>query len=153
MTPPRWDINSGQFSQSYDATTGVLTASHGSHGASLTFQGFVGDDSNFHFASDGHAGMLICDPPAPPAAVSGSDNFVFRPGMGIETVQNFDLLHDTIELDHFANAQTMEQPMSLIAADAHSNAVIELGHSDSFTVAGWTPQQLQTALNSVVHLH
>jgi hypothetical protein len=97
--------------------------------------------------------MLIFDPPAPPAAVSSSDNLVFGPGMGAETVQNFDPLHDAIELDHFANAQTMEQPMPLIAADAHSNAVIELGHSDSFTVVGWTPQQLQAALNSVVHLH
>jgi hypothetical protein len=119
----------------------------------LTFQGFVGNDSNFHFASDGHGGTLIFDPPAPPAAVSSSDNFVFQPGMGAEIIQYFNPLHDTTELDHFANARTMEQPMPLMTADAHGNPAIELGHSDSVTSAGLMTQQLQAALNSVVHLH
>jgi large repetitive protein len=147
------DINSAQFSQSYNATTGVLTASDGTHSTSLTFRGFVGDDSNFHFASDGHGGTLIFDPPAPPAAVASSDSFTFRPGMGAETIRNFDLLHDTIELDHFANAQTMKQLTSLITAGARSDAAIEFGHGDSVTVAGLTPPQLWAAINSDFHLH
>ena len=73
----------------------------------------------------------------------GNDNFVFKPGVGADTIVNFDSLHDTIELDHFANAQTVQQLESLITADAHGDAVIALGHNDSITVAGVNAAQLQ----------
>ena len=39
----------------------------------------------------------------------GNDNFVFRPGIGADTILNFNPQHDTIELDHFANAQTVQE--------------------------------------------
>jgi hypothetical protein len=73
----------------------------------------------------------------------GNDNFVFQPGIGADTIVNFDPQHDTIELDNFANAQSVQQLESLIAADAHGDAVIALGHNDSITVAGVTAAQLQ----------
>jgi hypothetical protein len=73
----------------------------------------------------------------------GNDNFVFQPGIGADTIVNFDPQHDTIELDHFANAQSVQQLESLITADAHGDAVIALGHNDSITVAGVTAAQLQ----------
>src|SRR6202034_1172594 len=62
---------------------------------------------------------------------SGNDNFVFQPGIGADTIVNFNPQHDTIELDHFANAQTVQELQSLITPDAHGNAVIDLGHGDS----------------------
>ena len=34
---------------------------------------------------------------------AGNDTFVFHPGEGAQTVNNFDPQQDTIELDHFAN--------------------------------------------------
>ncbi len=37
----------------------------------------------------------------------GNDNFVFAPGVGADTVLNFNPQQDTIELDHFAAAQTL----------------------------------------------
>jgi hypothetical protein len=68
---------------------------------------------------------------------------VFHPGIGLDTIVNFDPQHDTIELDHFTNIQSMQQLESLLTADAHGDAVIALGHHDSITVAGVTAAQLQ----------
>ena len=84
---------------------------------------------------------------------TGNDNFVFTPGVGADTIVNFNPQHDTIELDHFANAQTVQELQSLISPDAHGDAVIDLGHGDSITLAGTTPAQLHAILSSAVHLH
>jgi hypothetical protein len=83
----------------------------------------------------------------------GNDNFVFAPGVGADTIVNFNPQADTIELDHFANAQTAQQLASLISTDAHGDAVIELGHSDSITIPGVTASYLQAHLQSLFHLH
>jgi hypothetical protein len=60
---------------------------------------------------------------------------------------------DTIELDNFANVQTVQQLQSLVTADAHGDAFIDLGHQDSIAFAGTTPAQLQVVLQSAFHLH
>jgi len=83
----------------------------------------------------------------------GNDNFVFQPGVGADTIINFNPQADTIELDHFANVQSVQQLASLITADAHGDAVIELGHNDSITIPGTTASYLQAHLQSLVHLH
>jgi hypothetical protein len=147
------DFNSAGFHQSYAG--GVLTVSDGTHSANLTFSNF---SDTFVFNTDGNGGTLVFDPPASPAAAPNAaaelgHNFVFRPGMGAETIGTFDPGHDTIELDRFANAQTMDQLNSLITTDGHNNAVINLGHNDTVTLTGMNPQQLQAALGNVVHLH
>ncbi|HUK32878.1 MAG TPA: hypothetical protein VLV86_03145 [Vicinamibacterales bacterium] len=84
---------------------------------------------------------------------SGNDNFTFHPGVGADTIVNFDSQHDTIELDEFSNVQSVQQLSSMVTSDSHGNAVIDLGHNDSITVSGMTAQQLQQVLASVVHLH
>jgi hypothetical protein len=83
----------------------------------------------------------------------GNDNFVFQPGVGADTIINFNPQADTIELDHFANVQSVQQLASLITTDAHGDAVIELGHNDSITLPGVTTSYLQAHLQSLVHLH
>jgi hypothetical protein len=83
----------------------------------------------------------------------GSDNFVFKPGIGADTIINFNAQHDTIELDNFTNAQTVQQLQSLVTTNVHGDAVIELGHADSITLVGMTAQQLQVLAQSAVHLH
>ena len=72
----------------------------------------------------------------------GNDNFVFNPGIGPETIVNFNPQHDTVELDHFTNAQATQQLESIMVADPHGDAVLELGHHDSITFAGVAPAQL-----------
>ena len=83
----------------------------------------------------------------------GNDNFVFKPGIGADTIVNFNAQHDTVELDNFSGAQTTQQLQALITTDAHGDAVIELGHGDSVTLAGTTAQQLEAIVQSAVHLH
>ncbi len=245
------DHNSAGFTESYDAATGLLTVSDGTHTASLDFVAFNG---TFDFASDGRtgadAGTLIFDPPAaspaepsvltsatttatsdsvsgslsfaetdPASAISasftpdgsndqgsftldqptasngivavgfefmtndghasltagqvetqsysvtvadaqnpaatttqtvsvtiggpGDDHFVFAPGVGADTVVNFNAQQDTLEFDHFANVQTAQELQALITTDAHGDAVINLGHHDSVTLVGVTDAQLQ----------
>jgi hypothetical protein len=79
---------------------------------------------------------------------AGNDNFVFAPGVGADTVVNFNAQQDTIELDHFTDAHTVQELQSLITTDAHGDAVINLGHNDSITLANTTTVQLQQAIQA-----
>ncbi len=83
----------------------------------------------------------------------GNDAFVFQPGRGAETVGNFNPPSDAIELDHFANMQNAQELMAAVTGDAHGDAVVELGHSESVTIPGMTASFLQAHLQSLVHLH
>jgi VCBS repeat-containing protein len=106
--------------------------------------------------------VSVTDPQNPTVDVSqtasvsiggpGNDNFVFAPGIGADTITNFNPQQDTIELDHFANAQTIQELQSLITTDAHGDAVIDLGHNDSITLPGMSPAELHAVLQNVVHL-
>ena len=110
----------------YNSTTDAITVGDG-HGHTVTIDvaGGIGD-GQFTFESDGHGGTEVFDPPATGssgASVSiggpGNDNFVFHPGVGADTIANFNAKADTIELDHFANIQNMQQLAALITTDAH----------------------------------
>ena len=70
------------------------------------------------------------------------------PGIGTETVTNFNWQQDTIELDQFAAAQTVQELQSLITTDTHGDAVINLGHNDSITLTGTTTTELQQAIQA-----
>jgi len=83
----------------------------------------------------------------------GNDNFVFGPGVGADTIVNFNPQADTIELDHFANVQNQQQLAEAITTDASGDAVIELGHGDSITIPGVSTSYMQQHLQSLVHLH
>ena len=102
----------------------------------------------------------IFDPPAsnnstPSVSIGGpgNDTFVFAPGVGAETLTNFNPQADTIELDHFANVQNTQQLAAAISTDAHGDAVLGLGHSDSISIPGVSATYLQQHLTSLVHLH
>ena len=82
----------------------------------------------------------------------GNDNFVFTPGIGADTIVNFNPAQDTIELDNFANIQNLQQLAPMITSDGHGDAVIELGHNDSITIPGMSASYLQSHLQSLVHL-
>jgi len=84
---------------------------------------------------------------------AGNDNFVFQPGIGADTIINFNPRADTIELNGFSNAQTVQELQSLITSDAHGDAVLDLGHHDSITLPGTSPAELHAILQSAVHLH
>ena len=144
---------SGSYNSVTDITT--LTVHDTSDNATVTLS-LVGDysHSTWTSSSDGNGGADIVDPPAKPSGASVSpdnDTFVFRPGMGAETADNFNA-NDTIELDHFANIQSVQQLTSLITNEPHGDAVIALGHNDSITLPGVSANYLQAHLHSLVHL-
>ena len=76
------------FSESYNPWNGVLTVTDGTHTAHISFDDF---HATLDFASDGHGGTLITDPP------SDSDSTASRPS---EWGMKFD--HDNID---FGQAQ------------------------------------------------
>jgi hypothetical protein len=148
------DYASCTFSESRVGSTDVLTVTDGSNVANLTFDNF---NSALFFSSDGHGGTLITDPPAGAGinqsalaslGGSGDDEFVFQPGMGEQTIANFNPHHDTIEFDHFTNVQSIQELQSLVTNDAHGNAMIDLGHHDSVTLTGVTPTELQQVIQA-----
>jgi hypothetical protein len=73
---------------------------------------------------------------------------VITPGIGADTIVNFNPQQDSIELDHFTNAQTIQELQSLVTTDAHGDAVIALGHNDSITLEGVSTQQLQQVVQA-----
>ena len=83
----------------------------------------------------------------------GNDNFMFAPGVGADNIIKFNPQHDAIELDNLANIQSIQQLPSLIATNAHGDAVIEVGHSDGITIPGVSAGYLQAHLQSLAHLH
>ena len=82
-----------------------------------------------------------------------SDNFVFTPGIGADTIINFNALGgDTIDLTHFTNITTVAQLQAATTTDAHGDEVINLGNHDSITIAGMNAQQFHNVLGSAFHL-
>ena len=79
---------------------------------------------------------------------SDGDQFVFTPGIGVETVTNFNWQQDTLELDHFTAAQTTDELQSLITSNGHGDAVIQLGHNDSIVLSGVTSSELQQVIQA-----
>ena len=78
----------------------------------------------------------------------GSDTFVFNANnhLGADTIVNFHTNTDHIELDGFA-FQNDAELIAAITANQHNDAVINLGHGDSVTVAGVTQDYLQHHLD------
>jgi hypothetical protein len=157
-----WSTNSSPTGTGGNLTVALTDSSNES--VTLTFENFANGSKLTIEQQDGNT--FIVDPPgtgSPSASSStnsgsvliggpGNDTFVFHPGMGAETISNF-APQDTIELDQFANVQNLQQLASDITSNAHGDALIELGHGDSLTVAGMTAAQLQAHLQSFVHLH
>jgi hypothetical protein len=89
---------------------------------------------------------------------SRSDTFVFNPGIGADTIVNFNAAGgDMIDLSHFTNFTTVQQLQAVTTSDGHGDTVIDLGNHDSVTIAGMNiagmnASQVQAALHSIVHL-
>ena len=81
---------------------------------------------------------------------AGNDTFVFHPGMGAETINNFDPQAGT---SSSITSPTCSNWRPRHGPDAHGDAMIELGHNDSIAIPGMTPSYLQAHLQSMVHLH
>jgi hypothetical protein len=159
------NFNSGHFTQSYDTTTGVMSVSDGTHSATLTFQGFAGDDSNFTFATDGNGGTLILDPPtsqgagasntpaAKPAPLELGDSFHFQPNSGAPANNGgFDHGPGATGQGTFTHMPTGEHWTQQGGSDGHS-PIGDAAHDNHMPAIGTTPAQFQAMLVSLTHVH
>jgi hypothetical protein len=67
---------------------------------------------------------------------SGSDLMVFGQPIAHDTVYNFDVSHDQIDLLGFAGARNYADVVAHLSNDSHGNAVLDLGEGMSITFSG-----------------
>jgi hypothetical protein len=105
------DHDSPGFLQTYNASTGLLTVTDGTHSATFNFDHF---NAALNFASDHHGGTLITDPPVrtaeqqSPSTATGpsGDQFTFKATLGDaasgQIDNNFESMHADFDLNHSA---------------------------------------------------
>jgi aryl-phospho-beta-D-glucosidase BglC (GH1 family) len=144
-----------QSTSTYNSSTGVLAVNNGTSTVNLTFVGSY-SQANFKFASDGHGGAVVYDPPvasganaatpttgssAVSLAEAAQDTFLFKPSFGQAITDRFTLGPDTIQIkpEDFAAVKNM---LSAIHEDSLGNSVImDIAHH-TITVQNLTAAQL-----------
>jgi hypothetical protein len=136
------DHDSPGFSQTFNASTGLLMVTDGTHTASFNFDHFNGA---LNFASDHHGGTLITDPPVRPteqqslsaATGSSSDQLAFKGTVGgadSGRVDNFKSTHSDFDLDHPAidpsDTGNLTAWLRSSFTDLKKDSSIDLGTSD-----------------------
>src|SRR5262249_48093427 len=67
---------------------------------------------------------------------SGHDLFVFSQPIGNDTVHNFDVANDKIDLIGYSGLTSFGDVQAHLATDSNGNAVIMIGDGQSITLAG-----------------
>ena len=122
-------------SQSYQA--GTNTTLNGGNGQDVL------DGSSGHDILFGGNGpdVLIGGPGDTLTGGNGPDTFLFRPGFGANTITDFDVNNDVIQIDK----SVFQTVADLLAhtSDTAAGAVINDGKGDTITLTGVTRAQLQ----------
>ncbi len=136
------DHDAPGFSQTYNASTGLLMVTDGTHSATFKFDNF---NNVLNFASDHHGGTLITDPPVRPveqqslsaATGSSSDQFAFKATLGDADngrVDNFKSIHPDFDLNHSAidpsDTGNLTAWLRSSSADVRKDLSIDLGAND-----------------------
>ena len=136
------NFDSGHFSDTYNASTGVLTVNDGTASANLTFDNFT---KTFEFASDGHGGTDIFDPPTQ-SSDKGSQTGQSQVGSG-EIGHGMDFGHDQIAWTQNGKPVGNNAP----ANNAPSgNGSVTVGGTDHFVFqpVNWTSGNHDTSANA-----
>jgi hypothetical protein len=148
--------NAIQSQSTYNSSTGVLAVNNATSTVDLTFVGSY-SQANFKFASDGHGGTIVYDPPVVPSGakdavtqITGSgtpslagaaqDTFLFKPSLGQTTTDHFTPGTDTIQIKPAVSA-SVESLLSAIHDDSHGNSFITDAAHDTITVQNVTAAQ------------
>jgi Ca2+-binding RTX toxin-like protein len=93
--------------------------------------------------------VLIAGPNDKLAGGTGDDAFVFNPQFGQDTIADFNVSQDILELDHrlFVNA-TVSQVLSQ-THDSKAGAVIVIDAHETITLTGVSIAQLQSHLSDI----
>jgi serralysin len=131
---------------SFDAASGELSVSDGSHTATLHFLGVYAQD-NFQFANDGNGGTLVVAAASPGQSdnqlsnAAARDTFVFAENFGHVTLTHFSPATDTLQFSKsvFADLSAL---VATIHDDASGNAVITDAARDTITLRHVSRAQL-----------
>jgi beta-glucanase (GH16 family) len=149
--------NAIQSQTTYNSSTGLLAVNNGTSTINLSFFGSY-SLANFKFASDGHGGTTVYDPPVVPSGakdaatqITGSnsislagaaqDTFLFKQSLGQATTDHFTPGPDTIQIKPAVFA-SVESLLSAIHDDSHGHFVITDAAHDTITVQNVTAAQL-----------
>jgi serralysin len=144
--------NAIQSQSTYNSSTGLLAVNNGTSTIDLNFFGSY-SLANFKFASDGHGGTVVYDPPVPSGAaaatqITGSnlagaaqDTFLFKPSLGQATTDHFTPGTDAIQIKPAVFA-SVESLLSATHDDSHGNSFITDAAHDTITVQNVTAAQL-----------
>jgi Concanavalin A-like lectin/glucanases superfamily/FecR protein/Cadherin-like len=140
------NLNSGAFTESYNATTDTLSVSDGTNSALLHFNGIY-QAANFSFTTDGAGGTIVYDPPVAnnpgakaQAATATSHGFVFNFADNGNAAANANHpAADTHWFDGqlFANAEAI---LNKLHDDNHGNATAPPDSHEALTAAGFKAQ-------------
>ena len=75
---------------------------------------------------------------------NGPDTFVFDPGLGRNTITDFNPHNDLIQFDHHVFA-TVQDILSHVSSDGHGNTLITADANDVVTLLGVAPSSLHAA--------
>jgi hypothetical protein len=81
-----------------------------------------------------------------------SDNFTFLPGLGADTVANFNPQNEKIEFDHLPNVPTFQHLVSLSTPEPLGGALVGFDHCDDDAPSGMSAAYLHAHLSSLTHL-
>ncbi|WP_342722047.1 NF038122 family metalloprotease [Bradyrhizobium sp. B097] len=131
---------------SFDAASGELSVSDGSHTATLHFLGVYAQD-NFQFTNDGNGGTLVVAAASPGqsgnqlSSAVAQDTFVFAENFGRVTHTHFAPATDTLQFSKsvFADLSAL---VAAIHDDASGNAVITDAARDTITLQHVSTAQL-----------
>jgi hypothetical protein len=125
------NYNSVHFSDSY--SNHILTVSDGTNTVNLDFAG-VYSPGNFSFASDGQGGTTVYDPPVV-SALSDNETFVFKPGLGHDSIPNIQPIdaHDTFVFGPSAGRAATEQNNAPIIDNHHTAFLRAVGAEQAQT--------------------
>jgi Nidogen-like/FecR protein len=107
---------------------------------------------------DGHAGGQVTQTVAISWGSVAADTFTFQPGIGADTVLNFQLGTDSLDFNngsdsaHLGPSMTADQTnhiLSLLTSNTSGDAVLDLGHGDTVTLAGISATDLQHSFNHI----
>jgi hypothetical protein len=80
-----------------------------------------------------------------------NDNFTFLPGIGADTIANFNPQNEKIEFDHFANMQTV-QHLAWLSTPEPLGGVVGFDHCNGDAPCGTSAAYLHAHLSSLTHL-
>jgi hypothetical protein len=118
------DYASDNFAETYNASTGLLTVTDGTHAASITFDDFNG---TLDFASDNNGGTLVTDPPK--AGSSGGSTAAPT----VDDAHSEHGLHLGEDDFNFGSVPAASQPGGVTAVDGHDKGS---NHSPVVSIGG-----------------